>query len=154
LAGKIKNVSDKDPARRSSNRGDESPTMTPREGLFTGAGHKSNLMKIRASVKKICKDCQIVKREGNIYVICKKNPKHNKGKVKKIYRHAAIRTISCGKCVLRVPFNIRMPRIIGINIPDNKQIGIALGYIYGIGRLRRSRFWSKPRLARRSRPRT
>jgi small subunit ribosomal protein S13 len=27
-----------------------------------------------------------------------------------------------------------MPRIIGVNIPDNKQIGIALGYIYGIGR--------------------
>lgn len=26
-----------------------------------------------------------------------------------------------------------MPRIIGINIPDNKQIEIALGYIYGIG---------------------
>lgn len=27
-----------------------------------------------------------------------------------------------------------MPRILGVNIPDNKQIGIALGYIYGIGR--------------------
>jgi len=27
-----------------------------------------------------------------------------------------------------------MPRIIGVNIPDKKQIGIALGYIYGIGR--------------------
>ncbi len=26
-----------------------------------------------------------------------------------------------------------MPRIIGVNIPDNKQIGIALTYIYGIG---------------------
>lgn len=26
-----------------------------------------------------------------------------------------------------------MPRIIGVNIPDNKQIGVALGYIYGIG---------------------
>ncbi len=26
-----------------------------------------------------------------------------------------------------------MPRIIGINIPDEKQIGIALTYIYGIG---------------------
>ncbi len=26
-----------------------------------------------------------------------------------------------------------MPRIIGVNIPDNKQIGIALGYIYGVG---------------------
>ena len=27
-----------------------------------------------------------------------------------------------------------MPRLSGINIPDNKQIGIALTYIYGIGR--------------------
>lgn len=27
-----------------------------------------------------------------------------------------------------------MPRIAGINIPDQKQIEIALGYIYGIGR--------------------
>ena len=27
-----------------------------------------------------------------------------------------------------------MPRIAGINIPDNKQIEIALAYIYGIGR--------------------
>jgi len=27
-----------------------------------------------------------------------------------------------------------MPRIVGINIPDNKRIEIALSYIYGIGR--------------------
>ncbi|MBI2042297.1 MAG: 30S ribosomal protein S13 [Candidatus Nealsonbacteria bacterium] len=27
-----------------------------------------------------------------------------------------------------------MPRIAGVNIPDNKQIAIALTYIYGIGR--------------------
>ncbi|GMX57998.1 MAG TPA: 50S ribosomal protein L36 [Candidatus Pacearchaeota archaeon] len=33
-------------------------------------------MKVRASVKKICKDCQIVKRSRRVYVICKKNPKH------------------------------------------------------------------------------
>ncbi|HPD19645.1 MAG TPA: 50S ribosomal protein L36 [Candidatus Pacearchaeota archaeon] len=33
-------------------------------------------MKVRPSVKKICKDCKIVKREGKIYVVCKKNPKH------------------------------------------------------------------------------
>ncbi|MEK7542208.1 MAG: 30S ribosomal protein S13 [Patescibacteria group bacterium] len=26
-----------------------------------------------------------------------------------------------------------MPRLLGINIPDNKQIGVALSYIYGIG---------------------
>ncbi|MFH1656901.1 MAG: 50S ribosomal protein L36 [bacterium] len=33
-------------------------------------------MKVKPSVKKICKSCKIVKREGIIYVICKKNPKH------------------------------------------------------------------------------
>jgi large subunit ribosomal protein L36 len=33
-------------------------------------------MKVKASVKKICEFCQIVKRKGRVYVICKKNPKH------------------------------------------------------------------------------
>ncbi len=32
-------------------------------------------MKVRASVKKICAKCQIVKRKGILRVICK-NPKH------------------------------------------------------------------------------
>ncbi|MDR3163519.1 MAG: 50S ribosomal protein L36 [Mycoplasmataceae bacterium] len=32
-------------------------------------------MKVRTSVKKICKDCKIIKRHGRIMVICK-NPKH------------------------------------------------------------------------------
>lgn len=32
-------------------------------------------MKVRASVKKICKDCRIIKRHGVIRVICT-NPKH------------------------------------------------------------------------------
>lgn len=32
-------------------------------------------MKVRASVKKICDKCKIIKREGVIRVICK-NPKH------------------------------------------------------------------------------
>ena len=32
-------------------------------------------MKIRASVKKRSKDCQIIKRKGKIYVINKKNPR-------------------------------------------------------------------------------
>ncbi len=31
-------------------------------------------MKVRTSVKKICNDCRIVKREGVVRVICKKNP--------------------------------------------------------------------------------
>jgi len=33
-------------------------------------------MKVRASVKKICRDCQIIKRKGVIRVICPSNPKH------------------------------------------------------------------------------
>jgi large subunit ribosomal protein L36 len=32
-------------------------------------------MKVRASVKRMCKDCQIVRRHRIVYVICK-NPKH------------------------------------------------------------------------------
>ncbi len=32
-------------------------------------------MKVRTSVKKRSDDCQIVKRKGRLYVICKKNPK-------------------------------------------------------------------------------
>ncbi|HNU81156.1 MAG TPA: 50S ribosomal protein L36 [bacterium] len=32
-------------------------------------------MKVRASVKKICKDCKTVRRKSRVYVICK-NPKH------------------------------------------------------------------------------
>ena len=33
-------------------------------------------MKVRASVKTLCKNCKIVRRKGRIYVICKKTPKH------------------------------------------------------------------------------
>lgn len=33
-------------------------------------------MKVRASVKKICKKCKLTRRKGRIYVICKSNPRH------------------------------------------------------------------------------
>jgi large subunit ribosomal protein L36 len=33
-------------------------------------------MKVRPSVKKMCEQCKIIKREGVVRVICKKNPKH------------------------------------------------------------------------------
>lgn len=33
-------------------------------------------MKVRASVKKMCKDCKVVKRHGVVRVICKKEPRH------------------------------------------------------------------------------
>ena len=32
-------------------------------------------MKVRHSVKKMCKDCRVVRRDGVVRVICK-NPKH------------------------------------------------------------------------------
>nr|WLD06157.1 ribosomal protein L36 [Meringosphaera mediterranea] len=32
-------------------------------------------MKVRPSVKKMCKDCRVIKRNGVVRVICK-NPKH------------------------------------------------------------------------------
>lgn len=34
------------------------------------------VMKVRASVKKICAKCKVVKRRGNLFVICPTNPKH------------------------------------------------------------------------------
>ncbi len=33
-------------------------------------------MKVRASVKKRCEYCKIVKRKGVVRVICKRDPKH------------------------------------------------------------------------------
>lgn len=33
-------------------------------------------MKVEPSVKKICRDCKIVRRKGRVYVVCSKNPKH------------------------------------------------------------------------------
>ncbi|MFQ5721172.1 MAG: 50S ribosomal protein L36 [Candidatus Aminicenantales bacterium] len=32
-------------------------------------------MKVRASIKKICRNCRIIKRKGTLRVICT-NPKH------------------------------------------------------------------------------
>ena len=33
-------------------------------------------MKVRPSVKKICPQCKVIKREGVVRVLCPKNPKH------------------------------------------------------------------------------
>ena len=32
-------------------------------------------MKVKTSIKKRIEDCNIVRRKGRLYVICKKNPK-------------------------------------------------------------------------------
>ncbi|KAI0076081.1 hypothetical protein K474DRAFT_1708484 [Panus rudis PR-1116 ss-1] len=33
-------------------------------------------MKVRASVKRMCEGCSVVRRKGRIYIICRRNPKH------------------------------------------------------------------------------
>jgi large subunit ribosomal protein L36 len=33
-------------------------------------------MKVRASVKKICKNCKVVRRQGVIRILCPSNPRH------------------------------------------------------------------------------
>lgn len=33
-------------------------------------------MKVRASVRRICNQCQIVRRKGRVLVVCKADPKH------------------------------------------------------------------------------
>jgi len=37
---------------------------------------ESEALKVRSSVKPICEHCKVVKRQGVIRVICKRNPKH------------------------------------------------------------------------------
>lgn len=38
-------------------------------------GMESRFFKVRASVKKMCDDCYIVKRSGRVYVLCKRDAK-------------------------------------------------------------------------------
>jgi len=38
------------------------------------------VMKVRASVKKLCRNCKIVRREGVVRVICKAEPRHKQRK--------------------------------------------------------------------------
>lgn len=33
-------------------------------------------MKVRTSVKTVCKDCRVIKRKGVVRVICNKDPRH------------------------------------------------------------------------------
>ena len=33
-------------------------------------------MKVRASVKKVCENCKVIRRKGTVRVICKANPRH------------------------------------------------------------------------------
>lgn len=48
-------------------------------GLRRGSqssGKVCEIMKVRASVRRICEKCKVVSRKGKIYVICSANPRH------------------------------------------------------------------------------
>ena len=38
-------------------------------------GARGVIVKVRTSVKKICKDCKVIRRQGVVRVLCK-NPRH------------------------------------------------------------------------------
>ena len=46
-----------------------------RGGSAAHQEQRVRIMKVRPSVKKICKDCKVVRRRRVIYVICK-DPRH------------------------------------------------------------------------------
>jgi large subunit ribosomal protein L36 len=51
-----------------------------RRGFSSGSteisGRLSEAMKVRASVKKICDKCKVIKRKGVVRIICPANPRH------------------------------------------------------------------------------
>jgi large subunit ribosomal protein L36 len=55
-------------SRRQARRGFSSRARTFRSG--------DKVMKVRASVKKICDKCKVVKRKGVVRIICAANPRH------------------------------------------------------------------------------
>jgi large subunit ribosomal protein L36 len=50
----------------------------PRRGfrLEVAQSREASVMKVRASVKKICDKCKVIKRKGTVRIICPANPRH------------------------------------------------------------------------------
>src|SRR5680860_1699099 len=51
------------------------PPTTSRGGVWSTATGRSKKMKVHPSVKRICDKCKIIRRRGNVMVICS-NPRH------------------------------------------------------------------------------
>ena len=57
----------------------DGPAGTSRRGFLSHARtfrSGEQVMKVRASVKKICDKCKVVKRKGVVRIICAANPRH------------------------------------------------------------------------------
>jgi large subunit ribosomal protein L36 len=46
------------------------------EVFFFGTVGRGAFVKVRTSVKPICEHCKVIKRNGVMRIICKRNPKH------------------------------------------------------------------------------
>jgi large subunit ribosomal protein L36 len=46
------------------------------DAFLASVSQKEAVMKVRASVRRICENCKIVRRKGVVRVICKVNTKH------------------------------------------------------------------------------
>ena len=61
------------------------PTLHAHHPQHLGCAHSTPTlargMKVRASVKRMCDGCSVVKRKGRVYIICSKNPKHKQVRV-------------------------------------------------------------------------
>ena len=52
--------------------------LSARRTLPTSIEHTAagGVMKVQASVRRMCAQCQIIRRKGKVRVICKADPKH------------------------------------------------------------------------------
>jgi large subunit ribosomal protein L36 len=48
----------------------------PRATTASLPGSRRLFVKVRSSVKPICEHCKVIKRNGVMRIICKRNPKH------------------------------------------------------------------------------
>ncbi len=47
-----------------------------RKRATNDSGRSAKEMKVRPSVKRMCDNCKVIRREGKVRVICSVNPKH------------------------------------------------------------------------------
>jgi large subunit ribosomal protein L36 len=45
-------------------------------GSYSRNPAQERRVKVRSSVKPICEHCKVIKRQGVVRIICKRNPKH------------------------------------------------------------------------------
>ena len=89
-------------------------------------------MRVRASVKRLCRNCKVIRRNGTVRVICQGWSAQAEAGLRESVRQSRPATDIWS-------FNGNIPqwqRIAGVNIPDRKHVWVALTHIYGIGRTR------------------